>query len=120
MPQGRGRLGSASSLSGIVTRYRLQRGVWETDRPSPLDCTAGRTSIVVEHDGAVRACELRGVVANLRDFDMDFRALQASPALAAEVDAVLRRNAAARIRAPSTTACAGVPAVCSGSFPAPM
>jgi MoaA/NifB/PqqE/SkfB family radical SAM enzyme len=89
---GRGRLGTASSLTGIVTRHRLQRGVWETDRPSPLECTAGRTSIVVEHDGAVRACELRGVFANLRDFDMDFRALQASQVLAEEVDSILRKD----------------------------
>jgi Fe-coproporphyrin III synthase len=38
----------------------------------PMPCTAGGTSIVIDFNGEVRACELRGKLANLRDFDCDF------------------------------------------------
>ena len=35
-------------------------------------CTAGETFCVIDHNGDVRACELRGKLANLRDYDYDF------------------------------------------------
>jgi len=38
----------------------------------PMPCTAGDTSIVIDFNGDVRACELRGKLANLRDYDCDF------------------------------------------------
>ena len=37
-----------------------------------MPCTAGDTSIVIDFNGDVRACELRGKLANLRDYDCDF------------------------------------------------
>lgn len=40
----------------------------------PMPCTAGETAIVIDFNGDVRACELRGKLANLRDFDCDFAA----------------------------------------------
>jgi MoaA/NifB/PqqE/SkfB family radical SAM enzyme len=38
----------------------------------PMPCTAGETSVVIDYNGDVRACELRGKLANLRDFGCDF------------------------------------------------
>jgi hypothetical protein len=40
--------------------------------PWPMPCTAGETSVVIDYNGDVRACELRGKLANLRDFGCDF------------------------------------------------
>ncbi len=40
--------------------------------PWPMPCTAGETSIVIDFNGDVRSCELRGKLANLRDYDCDF------------------------------------------------
>jgi MoaA/NifB/PqqE/SkfB family radical SAM enzyme len=40
--------------------------------PWPMPCTAGDTSIVIDFNGDVRSCELRGKLANLRDYDCDF------------------------------------------------
>jgi MoaA/NifB/PqqE/SkfB family radical SAM enzyme len=40
--------------------------------PWPMPCTAGETSIVIDYNGDLRACELRGKLANLRDYDCDF------------------------------------------------
>ena len=38
-----------------------------------MPCTASETSVVIDYNGDVRACELRGKLANLRDFDCDFQ-----------------------------------------------
>jgi Fe-coproporphyrin III synthase len=38
----------------------------------PMVCTAGETFCVLDYNGDVRACELRGKLANLRDYDCDF------------------------------------------------
>ncbi|HEY6292294.1 MAG TPA: radical SAM protein [Terriglobia bacterium] len=38
----------------------------------PMPCTAGETSLVIDYNGDLRACELRGKLANLRDFGCDF------------------------------------------------
>jgi Fe-coproporphyrin III synthase len=40
--------------------------------PWPMPCTAGDTSIVIDFNGDVRACEMRGKLANLRDYDCNF------------------------------------------------
>lgn len=44
----------------------------ESPHPWPMPCTAGETAVVIDFNGDVRACELRGKLANLRDFDCDF------------------------------------------------
>lgn len=44
----------------------LQSAKW------PMMCTAGETFCVIDYNGDVRACELRGKLANLRDYDYDF------------------------------------------------
>ncbi len=41
--------------------------------PWPMPCTASETSIVIDFNGNVRACELRDRLANLREFDCDFQ-----------------------------------------------
>lgn len=38
----------------------------------PMPCTAGETTVVIDYNGDVRACELRGKLANLRDYGCDF------------------------------------------------
>jgi MoaA/NifB/PqqE/SkfB family radical SAM enzyme len=40
--------------------------------PWPMPCTAGDTSVVIDFNGDVRSCELRGKLGNLREYDCDF------------------------------------------------
>lgn len=60
----------------------------EGPHPWPMPCTASETSVVIDYNGGVRACELRGGLGSLRDYGCDFSKFWASEA---------RRSEAARI-----------------------
>ena len=44
-----------------------------------MRCSAGETLLVIDFNGDVRACELRGKLLNLRDVDCDFTRVFPSP-----------------------------------------
>ncbi len=79
-------------LGNVRLHFDLHEKCFERPRPWPMACTAGQTSLVVDHNGAFRACELRGIVGNLRELNFDVRAALASPALRSEVAAIGRDN----------------------------
>ncbi len=62
----------------------------ESPHPWPMPCTASETSIVIDYNGDVRACELRGKLANLRDFDCDFEKFWETQARMDEADSIVR------------------------------
>ena len=62
----------------------------ESPHPWPMPCTAGETAIVIDFNGEVRACELRGKLANLRDFGCDFQKFWNTQTRKDELDSILR------------------------------
>ncbi len=56
----------------------------------PMPCTAGETAVVIDYNGGVRACELRGQLANLRDFDCDFSRFWEASRRQDELGAIVR------------------------------
>ncbi len=56
----------------------------------PMPCTAGETSIVIDYNGDLRACELRGKLGNLRDFDCDFGRFWETTGRKLELDSIVR------------------------------
>jgi len=68
----------------LLYQYRIQYGNYVSGRRWDVPCLAGQTIAVVDYDGGMRACELHPPVANLRDHDMDFRAIYTSGAMEAE------------------------------------
>jgi MoaA/NifB/PqqE/SkfB family radical SAM enzyme len=57
--------------------------------PWPMPCTAGETSIVIDYNGEVRSCELRGKLANLRDYGCDFEKFWCAETRAGELEAIV-------------------------------
>lgn len=57
-------------------------------QPWPMPCTAGQTTVVIDHDGHFRACELRAKLARLQDFDFDLGAALGSPQMREEIAAI--------------------------------
>jgi MoaA/NifB/PqqE/SkfB family radical SAM enzyme len=79
---------SVAYVGAITTHYRTQHANFGGASEWPFPCTAGETTAVVDYDGRVRACELRGTFADLADFDYDFGALWASENRSAELRAI--------------------------------
>jgi MoaA/NifB/PqqE/SkfB family radical SAM enzyme len=65
--------------------YTVQEENLESSNPWPMPCTAGQSILVVDYNGDVRACELRGKVANLRDVGCDFGRIHPSLAMKREI-----------------------------------
>jgi MoaA/NifB/PqqE/SkfB family radical SAM enzyme len=56
----------------LAVHNQVQLANANASHPWPMPCTAGETSVVIDYNGDVRACELRGKLANLREFGCDF------------------------------------------------
>ena len=72
----------------INTHYRTQHANFQTSTAWPFPCTAGETTVVVDYNGDVRACELREKFASLAEYDYDFNALWSAKERQVELDAI--------------------------------
>ncbi len=79
-------------LGNLRFHFDLHEQCLESPKKWPMACTAGETSIVIDHNGRFRACEMRGIVGNLADFDYDVRRALASEAMQEEVGAIPKAN----------------------------
>jgi MoaA/NifB/PqqE/SkfB family radical SAM enzyme len=75
-------LGSLKFHFDIHERNHYGNDAW------PMPCTAGQTTIVIDHDGHFRSCELRSKLGQLQDFDFDLKAALHSSQMKAEVAAI--------------------------------
>ena len=67
------RIGRAYYQGVLAFHNKVQLENMESPHAWPMPCTASETSIVIDYNGDVRACELRGKLGSLRDFDCDFQ-----------------------------------------------
>ena len=67
-----GKIAQAYYRGTLALHNKIQLENIQEPHAWPMPCTAGDTSIVIDFNGDVRACELRGKLANLRDYDCDF------------------------------------------------
>ena len=81
-------LARAYYLGNIKFHFDLHERNHYSNTSWPMRCTAGETTIVIDHDGHFRACELRPKLGRLQDFDFDLDAALHSPVMKAEIDAI--------------------------------
>jgi hypothetical protein len=79
-------------LGNLRFHFDLHEQCLESPKKWPMLCTAGETSIVIDHNGRFRACEMRGIVGDLADFDFDVRRALESEAMGAEARAIPAAN----------------------------
>ena len=81
-------LARAYYLGNIKFHFDLHEQNHYSRKKWPMRCTAGETTIVIDHDGHFRSCELRGKLGRLQDFDFDLSAALRSQAMKDEVAAI--------------------------------
>jgi MoaA/NifB/PqqE/SkfB family radical SAM enzyme len=79
-------------LGNLRLHYDLHEQCLNGPQPWPMRCTAGETSLVIDHNGKFRACEMRGIVGDLHDYDFDVRRALEGEAMRAEVTAIPGAN----------------------------
>lgn len=68
------RLAKMYYLGNIKLHFDLHQQNHYSNRAWPMPCTAGETTIVIDHDGSFRSCEMRGKLGTLADFGFDLGA----------------------------------------------
>jgi MoaA/NifB/PqqE/SkfB family radical SAM enzyme len=88
-------------MSGIARRITefFYKGLMRTlyniratnlDKPTPwgMDCTAGKTTLVIDYDGRFRSCELRDPIGSVKDYNCNVQDIMNSPAMKKEVETI--------------------------------
>jgi MoaA/NifB/PqqE/SkfB family radical SAM enzyme len=75
-------------LGNLKFHFDIHERNYESNQPWPMSCTAGETTIVIDHDGSFRSCELRSKLGRLAEFDFDLSAAMQSEAMKKEVAAI--------------------------------
>ncbi len=83
-------LGEAYYQGTMAFHNKVQLENIDAPHPWPMPCTAGETAIVIDFNGDVRACELRGGLGNLRDFGCDFQSFWETQTRKDELESIVR------------------------------
>jgi MoaA/NifB/PqqE/SkfB family radical SAM enzyme len=81
---------TAYYLGNLRMHFDVQERCYDGPSQWPMRCTAGQTTLVIDHNGRFRACELRGIIGNLHDHKLDVSAALASNGLKSETAAIER------------------------------
>ena len=81
-------LARAYYLGNIKFHFDIHEQNHYSDKAWPMACTAGQSTIVIDHDGHFRACEQRPKLGRVQDFDCNLSAALASSLMRAEVKAI--------------------------------
>jgi MoaA/NifB/PqqE/SkfB family radical SAM enzyme len=65
--------------------FQLHQQNHYSNKAWPMPCTAGQTTIVIDHEGTFRSCELRAKLGRLEDFHFDLNAALHSSQMQAEI-----------------------------------
>lgn len=85
-------LAKAYYLGNIKLHFDIHQQNHYTNRAWPMACTAGQTTIVVDHDGHFRSCEMRPKLARLQDFNFDVTAALNSAQMQQEISDIPKAN----------------------------
>ncbi|HZU23256.1 MAG TPA: radical SAM protein [Terriglobales bacterium] len=85
-------LATAYYLGVVKFHFDLHEQNFEGPQAWPMACTAGSTTVVIDHDGHFRACEMRGKLGRLQEFDFDLGAALGSAQMRQEIAAIPEAN----------------------------
>lgn len=92
LPPGVRQIAELYYLGNLRLHFDLHEQCLEQPARWPMRCTAGDSTMVIDHNGKFRSCELRGIVGDLAEFGYDTRAALASAQMRGEVKAIESAN----------------------------
>lgn len=92
LPAGARHVAEMYYLGNLRLHFDLHERCFDGPTRWPMACTAGQTSLVVDHNGKFRSCEMRPVIGDLAEFDYDVRAALGSAQMQREVAAIPQDN----------------------------
>src|SRR5581483_291937 len=72
-------------LGNIKLHFDIHQQNHYTNKAWPMPCTAGKTTIVIDHDGHFRSCELRRKIGRVQDHSFNLTDALRSPAMQQEI-----------------------------------
>jgi len=78
-------LAKAFYLGNIKLHFDIHQQNHYSNKAWPMPCTAGQTTIVIDHDGHFRSCELREKLGRVQDYDFDLTKALQSDAMKQEI-----------------------------------
>ncbi len=75
-------------LGNLKLHFDIHEECHYSAKAWPMRCTAGLTSLVVDHNGDFRACEMRPAIGRLQEFAFDTAKALVSPSMRSEVAAI--------------------------------
>jgi MoaA/NifB/PqqE/SkfB family radical SAM enzyme len=92
LPPGVRQAATTYYLGNLRFHFDLHEQCVEAPESWGMPCTAGETTIVIDHNGRFRACEMRGIVGDLHDYDFDIGRALESEAMRGETAAIPGAN----------------------------
>jgi MoaA/NifB/PqqE/SkfB family radical SAM enzyme len=72
-------------LGNIKLHFDIHQQNHYTSKAWPMACSAGKTTIVIDHDGHFRSCELRGKLGKVQDYDFNLTSALQSQVMQKEI-----------------------------------
>lgn len=92
VPQPARALARAYYLGNVKLHFDLHQRNHYSNSKWPMPCTAGQTTVVLDHDGHFRSCEMRPKLGKLSDYGFDLSAALHSDVLRQELAAIPAAN----------------------------
>jgi MoaA/NifB/PqqE/SkfB family radical SAM enzyme len=92
LPAGVRQFATMYYLGNLRLHFDLHEKCYDAPERWPMPCTAGETTIVIDHNGRFRSCEMRDTIGGLAEFGYDVGAALQSAAMRDEVAAIAKAN----------------------------
>ncbi len=92
LPSGARQFATMFYLGNLRLHFDLHERCLEAPERWPMPCSAGETTIVVDHNGRYRACEMRGITGDLARHGYNLSAALASEEMKREIAAIGQAN----------------------------
>lgn len=79
-------------LGSLKMHFDIHEECHYEPRRWPMGCTAGATSVVIDHNGEFRSCEMRPAVGRVQDFGFNLVQVMESPQMRQEVEEIPKAN----------------------------